>query len=209
MMSGPKRRNPSILLPLLVCLSLAGLVYLESAAAPRLTDAVVPVVAEPVAVAALPPAIALEPPPASAFDGVLARPLFAPSRRPPPDAPAPQVDAVPEAAPFEIELVGVAIAGDERRALVRQPGLPVGVWVETGAAIGGWTVEAIEPDHVLFRSGTRLEEARLRDDTPPPVVRPSREERREEARRRRAQEREEAREEALRREEIDAPPEEP
>lgn len=202
MMSGPKRRDPSILLPLLVCLSLVGLVYLEGIAAPRLSDAVAPVAAVAVAVAALPPAIALEPPPASAFDGVLARPLFAPSRRPPPDAPAPQVDEVPEAAPFEIELVGVVITGDERLALVRQPGLPVLVRVETGAAIGGWTVEAIEPDHVLFRSGTRLEEIRLRDDAPPPEARPSRETR-EEARRRRAQEREEAR----RREEKGEPPE--
>ena len=202
MMGGPKRRDPSILLPLLVCVSLAGLVTLEYIAAPRLTDAVVPVAA--VAVAALPPAIALEAVPASAFDGVLARPLFAPSRRPPPDAPAPLVDAVPEAAPFEIELVGVVIAGDERLALVRQPGLPVLVRVETGAAIGGWTVEAIEPDHVLFRSGTRLEEVRLRDDASPPEASPRREDR-EEAQRRRAQEREEAR----RREEIDAPPEDP
>jgi general secretion pathway protein N len=188
MMNGPKRSGPALLLPLLVCSLLAAMVYLELESAPRLAAAVAPG-GDSMDVAPLPPAVAYEPPPASTFDGVLARPLFSPSRRPPDDAPALAVEAAPVLAAFELELVGVLINGEERVALVRQPGVAVLLRLAPGAVAAGWTVESIEPDRVLFRSGTRLEEAQLRDDaTPPPEAQPSREDR-EERRRRRAAER--------------------
>jgi general secretion pathway protein N len=188
-MNAPKRGGPALLLPLLVCSLLAAMVYLEVESAPRL-DASSRPIAESIEVAALPPAVIYEPPAANAFDGVLARPVFAPSRRPPQDAPAAAVEAAPVLAAFDLELVGITINGDERLALVQQPGVPVVLRMAPGAAAGGWTVETIEPDRVLFRSGTRLEEARLRDDSSPPEAQPNREDRNEIRRRRAAERRE-------------------
>jgi hypothetical protein len=190
MMKGPKRGGSSNLLLALVCALLAGVVYLEieAAPAPAVTPPEPPATAEPPA--ALPSAVAYRAPEAAAFSGVLERPLFAPSRRPPPDAPPPAVEAAPEASPFELELVGVVISGEERVALVRQPGIQELLRVAVGRMVGGWQVETIEPDRVLFRSGDTLKEVRLRDDTPPPETRRSRRER-EAERRRRAEERRE------------------
>jgi hypothetical protein len=189
MMKGPKRGGSSNLLLALVCALLAGVVYLETQAAPgpAVAPPESPVTAEPPV--ALPPAVAYRPPETAAFSGVIERPLFAPSRRPPPGAPAPALEAS-DASPFELELVGVVISGEERVALVRQPGIQELLRVAVGRMVGGWEVESIEPDRVLFRSGDALKEVRLRDDTPPPETRSSRRDR-EAERRRRAEERRE------------------
>ncbi len=107
---------------------------------------------------------------------ILERPLFSASRRPPappePEA-APDDDDADKTPELTSRLAGVMIRPDEREALFAGAGeKPIAVQV--GGQIDGWTVSAIEPDHVELTSagGTRSVEPTKGARTDLAVVRP-------------------------------------
>jgi len=190
MMRGPKSGTASNLLLLLVCLLLATTVWLEIEAAPRPGQPLPPAPDTAPEPPPLPDELAYRPPALEDFREVAERPLFAPSRRPPADAPPPVAVAAPAAPELGFELIGVVISPAETLALVRQPGAPDLVRAGIGQTVAGWTVERIFPNRVLFRAGDRVEELALRDDVaPPPESASERRERRAEERRRLREER--------------------
>jgi hypothetical protein len=145
----------------LVCVALAILVWLEltrepaSAPGPGTTAADLPPLPEPPG---------FEPPSPAAFDLIVLRPLFAPSRRPPepPSEPAEATPAPPPPSPLAATLIGVTIAGAERAALVATHGTQR--WLREGQELDGWQVLTIAPDRVRFRRGDEEALLRLRRD---------------------------------------------
>jgi general secretion pathway protein N len=129
--------------------------------------------------------------PASRHAVVVERPLFSPTRRPPP---APGAEAAPEAPPSpapDFRVVGaVSMAGTER-ALVSVAGAPP-VMVSAGEMVEGWLVAAIEGRTVAFESVGRtivadmdaVEEEASRGDRRAAARRPQRASARRDARER-------------------------
>ena len=195
MMPGTPGGGTSVLLALLVCLFLGAVVYLE------LSTSIAPEVASnsptedgatQVERPSLPPETAYEPPPFEAFAEASARPIFAPSRRPPSNAPAVTTAAAPQVIAFGFELVGVLISADERMALVRQDGVTDLQRVAIGRSLNGWRIDQIEPDHVVFSADETVRRVELRADEPPKVETARDRRLRERAERRQEQEREQA-----------------
>lgn len=84
--------------------------------------------------------------------GILARPLFSPSRQPP-DTTAREQSAKTEREPLQLpgRLEGTAILPGEREALFAQAGgKPLAV--KEGQDIDGWTVASIAADRVVLKS---------------------------------------------------------
>jgi hypothetical protein len=108
-----------------------------------------------------------EPPPLSAFDEIIQRPLFNAGRLPPEvlgetaeeDAEPAAADAELPTAP-DLQLVGVAINGATRQALLRAPGDGAD-WVREGESFGGWRLEKVDAEGVVLGSGERTHELRL------------------------------------------------
>ncbi|HZT89845.1 MAG TPA: hypothetical protein VFA12_17885 [Stellaceae bacterium] len=92
-------------------------------------------------------------PPPAAFAEVVARPLFSPDRRP-----GARAEGLPASSAFR--LVAIVVSGQDRHALlgVGQP-MKV-VRVREGQEVGGWTVEAIQPDKVIVRRADLREEVK-------------------------------------------------
>lgn len=90
----------------------------------------------------------------AAIAAIAARPLFTPGRRPPEaKKPAAAQDEAPVPKPPELRgrLAGVMLGPEEREALfARQGEKPIAVHV--GGEIDGWTVAAIDSDHVELTS---------------------------------------------------------
>jgi hypothetical protein len=97
----------------------------------------------------LPAARAL--PPLAAFAAIDARPLFNPERKALPPPPPPGAGPAP---PTQFSLIGVIIDSDRRLALLKSPSLAVEDSVTVGQTVDGWTVTAVEPDHVVLHAGT-------------------------------------------------------
>ncbi|HEX2257055.1 MAG TPA: hypothetical protein VHG92_10230 [Afifellaceae bacterium] len=102
-----------------------------------------------------------EPPPLSDFDEVVRRPLFTAGRRPPnateESAPEGEIEVALEAAeppPPELRLVGIAIDGGIRQALLRIEGEGE-EWVREGDDFAGWRLGSVKSDSVVLRSGER------------------------------------------------------
>ncbi|HEX7968617.1 MAG TPA: hypothetical protein VF502_10375 [Stellaceae bacterium] len=91
-------------------------------------------------------------PPLRSFGDVLARPLFAETRRPP-------ILSVPaDARSSAFTLVGIVISARERHALVEHGQPPRVERIAEGQDIDGWTVEKILPDRVMLgRADARIE----------------------------------------------------
>lgn len=100
------------------------------------------------------------------FIAIWERPLFRQSRRPaeakvavvaPVKAKRP---AAPQPKPIpklrQLALVGIALIGDRRLALLRPNGGKEVLQVVVGEALDGWQVESIETEAVTFRFGTNL-----------------------------------------------------
>jgi hypothetical protein len=89
----------------------------------------------------------------------VARPLFAPDRRPPaaePVAQAAPASAPPVAQTVDLRLVGTMRAGAGWRALLRDPA--TSDWVSVGGSIGGWRVAEIDAERVVLEGqGRRME----------------------------------------------------
>lgn len=101
---------------------------------------------------------------------IVARPIFNADRRPdpPPAPPAPVVEApatppeVRQTAPLRLELVGVAISGDERVALLREDGGDI-LRLRPGDRVGDWVVVSVEQKDVVFRAGEKIQTIGFRD----------------------------------------------
>lgn len=112
--------------------------------------------------------------PLSAYAEVIQRPLFDRSRRPPPAfpvvaAPLPQPAAAPS--PPAVELIGVAVSGPQRYALIR----PVGGssrLVAEGDSVDGWQVQAVAPGRMVLARGDQRAEIGLirRGPVAPPAA---------------------------------------
>ena len=87
------------------------------------------------------------------------RPLFSPTRRPPPlpshPAPVAIEPVVPPPPPPRLQLSGVIIGSGKRVAIVVRLGDAKTLSVEIGSQIDGWTVAAILPRGITLRRDAR------------------------------------------------------
>lgn len=98
--------------------------------------------------------------PLAAFSAVTERPLFAPDRRPAPQA------SETLGSWSALVLAGIVVTPDAREVLIAH-GTPAKlVHLQEGQSVDGWTVRAIEPDHVVVANGGEQHELRFgkRDD---------------------------------------------
>lgn len=103
----------------------------------------------------------LDPATLDAFRG---RPLFAPSRRPPPPRQvfaAPRAPVAVEAPLPDLRLVGVVAGVDNAVAILRRPTGGSSLSLKVGDSVETWRVQAIGPDRVTLRDGTRETTYRL------------------------------------------------
>ena len=144
------------------CVALAGIIYVELDA-PDIeppAKAAVTVAQEPEKRSAESPSFVM--PPLRNFAGVLSRPLFSETRRPPrqPTGPADARDA-------NFTLVGTILSAQERHALVEHGQPPHIERVKEGQEIDGWTVEQILPDRIVFGRGDTHVEIKPKDPSSP------------------------------------------
>ena len=88
------------------------------------------------------------------------RPLFSPTRRPPPVVPAPEVhvavpQAPPPAPPPDLEVSGVIVGPDARSVIVHHAQDTTPTYLSVGSQIDGWTVSAIRSREVVLQHDTR------------------------------------------------------
>ena len=141
------RRRRLVQLLFVLCLALGGLVYTEMSQS-AVDTRIVAVTDRHTPASPADPTFAM--PPLSIYAEVVARPLFAPSRRPPV-----QVEA---ARPADFTLVGTVISEHGRDALIAHGTPPNVQHVAEGQAIEGWTVKTVETDRVvLVRDGSMTE----------------------------------------------------
>ncbi len=113
--------------------------------------------------------------PAAIFSAILERPIFSPTRRPPPEGTATIESADPE---LDVTLVGIIISAEERIALVKPKDGSRFVRLSEGDSLQGWILESIEPDRITFQRGEIEEHFELSYEEPPPVQKPPRRRRR-------------------------------
>lgn len=100
-------------------------------------------------------------PPFEAFSAVLDNALFFPDRTLPPK---PVVTQAAPRTPLNLVLEGIAIVGEARIAVLKDPRSKRLVQLSAGAEHGGWTLEEISADGATFvRDGESIE---LRLDDP-------------------------------------------
>jgi len=112
------------------------------------------------------------PPPAqpdiSAFSEIVARPLFAQTRRPvPPKAEVKVAENAPK--PETFDLIGVVISKDGRMALLRTLSTSEVTRAVEGQNVGGWKVSDIKPTQVVLRHGDDSEVIKINDAAAPPA----------------------------------------
>lgn len=119
----------------------------------------------------LPAAELFAPLPLAEFIEITARPLFSPSRRPPPpeiadatpEAPAANPAAAPETNQFMV--IGIVIAPDEKVALLKQlrKNNEI-VHVKEGETLSEWTVAQISPESVTMQQQGVTDVVKLSDN---------------------------------------------
>jgi hypothetical protein len=165
-MIGARRHRPGRA-PLLLaagCAVLVGIVYVEldspdieppaKAAVAAAQEAAKPPVQDP----------SFTMPPLRSFAGVLSRPLFSETRRPPLQ---PVAAADTRAAAFT--LVGTILSAQERHALVEHGQPPRLERISEGQDVDGWTVEQILADRVVFGRADARIEIKAKDSSLRPV----------------------------------------
>ncbi len=161
------RRRPEWVLPtalLALCAGLGWLVYQGLQAAPPPGPVAAAGGAPPLD--ALPEETVFVMPPEQSFAAILERPLFSPTRRPPPEGIASVAGPVPT---LKIDVVGIVISEQEQFALILTENSKEIVRLIVGDEFQGWTLEDIEPERVTFRRGEIEEQIGLSFDRPPPV----------------------------------------
>ena len=102
----------------------------------------------------------------STFSELVERPLFTPSRRPPPPKTNSNI-AAPAPKPENFDLIGVIISADERMALLRTLATGEVMRAVEGQSIGGWEVRAIKPTQVVLLRGKDSEVIKINDAAKP------------------------------------------
>ncbi|HEX6841509.1 MAG TPA: hypothetical protein VF113_08265 [Stellaceae bacterium] len=151
------------------CVALAGIIYIELDAPDIEPPATAAVAAAPEPDKRPAESSSFAMPPLRNFAGVLSRPLFSETRRPPrqPTSPADTRDA-------SFTLVGTILSANERHALVEHGQPPHIERVSEGQEIDGWTVEQILADHIVFGRGDTHVEIKPKDVSTPQIGRPRR-----------------------------------
>jgi general secretion pathway protein N len=95
------------------------------------------------------------------LDATRSRPLFSPTRRPPPvAAPSPQIaqsaTAPAPPSPPDIVLAGVIMGSDTLLAVVKQNRTTKTVRVGVGRELDGWTLVAVEPRQIRLQRGAQI-----------------------------------------------------
>jgi hypothetical protein len=98
----------------------------------------------------------LEKPAISTFSEFVARPLFTPTRRPPPTKTEPNI-ATTAPKPENLQLIGVIISEGERMALLQTLATGDVTRAVEGQSVGGWEVHAINPTQVVLKRGNASE----------------------------------------------------
>lgn len=153
-----------------ICVGLAWFLYRELQAAPpqepgSLGDS------QLMPLPSLPAEMSFAMPPAKAFSESVERPIFSPTRQPPPkgtnmiESPKPELD---------VTLVGVTISAEERIAILKPKTGPQFVHLSEGDRFQDWILKTIEPDRVTFRWGEVEEHLELTYQEQPPVGKPRR-----------------------------------
>ncbi|MGB5832006.1 MAG: hypothetical protein WBG92_08445 [Thiohalocapsa sp.] len=109
------------------------------------------------------------------YASVAERPLFLPDRRPPPDDPEPEEDAMPEQLTEldGIDVTAVLISPSSVSAWVRRPNQRETTRLRLGDEFDGWTVEKIEPDRIVLERQGETDQLVLRDYQNAPAFTPS------------------------------------
>jgi hypothetical protein len=148
----------------LASIGLAGLVYAELTwpDAP-LADRAAPAAASPDRArnGDITPKFSLAP--LQSFAAVTERPLFAQSRRPPPQGTEDALGPV-----TALVLAGVIISPTSREALIIHGKPPATVHVAEGQAVDGWVVTSILSDRIVLRGRSSEHELKLLEKAPPP-----------------------------------------
>src|SRR5579883_792318 len=155
------RRSGAILLMIVLCLALASIAYRELMAPADEVQTVSRFSAPASQRAALPKpddaAFAL--PPIETYAEVTERPLFSPTRRPPP----------PEAIPENIGnagnfvLLGIVISDGSQTALIQHGRPPTLARLAEGQALEGWTVQSISANSVTLQNAGTQHTLKLKD----------------------------------------------
>jgi hypothetical protein len=99
-------------------------------------------------------------PPLAVYATVIERPLFSPTRRPPP-APQPA-----EAGPARMQgmtLKGIVLSPHRRISLIETAGAGLTPQrIAEGERVQGWSLKAVQPDHVVLRQGEVVRRLELR-----------------------------------------------
>jgi hypothetical protein len=148
--------------PLLLCVALGGIIYVEAVSAPIEVAAEAPLVSSEQGSKFAFDEPRFSMPPLSDYSEVVARPLFSSTRKPSP----PQSTAANPSEATNLILVGT-ILGETRHALIRhrQTSSVVERIVE-GQNVDGWTVESILSDRVVLRRATSRFELKANDKPP-------------------------------------------
>jgi type II secretory pathway component PulC len=113
----------------------------------------------------------LEKPAISTFSEFVSRPLFTPTRRPPPTRTEPNI-ARTAPKPENLQLIGVIISEDERMALLQTLTTGDVTRAVEGQTVGGWEVHAIKPAQVVLKRGNASEVVMINDAAPSSVKPP-------------------------------------
>jgi type II secretory pathway component PulC len=113
----------------------------------------------------------LEKPAISTFSEFVSRPLFTPTRRPPPTKTEPNI-ARTAPKPENLQLIGVIISEDERMALLQTLTTGDVTRAVEGQTVGGWEVHAIKPAQVVLKRGNASEVVMINDAAPSSVKPP-------------------------------------
>lgn len=99
-----------------------------------------------------------DPAPDNRFRAMVERPLFSPTRRPPPPPPAPLALPslpAPPLPPPNLTLSGVITGGGTGVALIRRPQDAAPIHVAAGGSVDGWIVAEIHPREIVLRRDAR------------------------------------------------------
>lgn len=100
------------------------------------------------------------------------RPLFAPTRRPPPESvatPETEASAAPPAvSPPTVQVTGIIIGGGKQMALVKRAQDPNAIRVTVGSDIDGWTVSAVLVRGIVLKRDAQTVTVDLPESGKPP-----------------------------------------
>jgi general secretion pathway protein N len=116
-------------------------------------------------------------PPLESYAEVAQRPLFSPSRKPPP--PDAARETLGNSSSFV--LLGIVISERGKYTLIQHGRPPVTARLTEGQTLEGWTIQEIRPDRVTLQNAVTQQELKLKDvkdrppgGAPPPVPPPVR-----------------------------------